>query len=245
VFVDHATAADRARPGGRSVRDLVGLIAAPAADASQRRLTARLQLMRRAGWLRELIAQLGAHPRILGLSADLWLRARPAASGARATAASGARATVAAIDAVNSVDIVVNPAAGGRFLVSAQHTQAKEANWTMDGLESTRVQTALGAVSSQGTSPADTSAQEAAALSPQAGGEAERAALRAELLAARLARSRLPEGLKETARRLAEAAPDAQLALAAVGDVERQWADATAQSAIRSLGQVTAVRTGL
>jgi hypothetical protein len=253
VFVDHATAADRARPGGRSVRDLVGLVAAPAADPAQRRVTARLHLMRQAGWLRELIAQLGAHPHILGLSADVWLRS--------ATSPSRGKPTVASIDAVNSVDIVVNPAAGGRFLVSARHTQAKEADCIMDGLSpSTRVQTALDAVQphNRPKPPDDTLAQEAAAGTSGAGAsgalgsgagtsgaEVELATLRAELLEVRLAQSRLPESLKATARRLAVAAPDAQTALAAVGDLERQWADATAQAAIRGLGQVTSVRSGL
>ncbi len=238
VFVDHASPADRARPGGRSVRDLVGRITAPMADAQGRRLLARLALARRARWLCEMISALGAHPRLLGLSADLWVRAAP----------SGGVKTVTAIEAVNSVDIVVNPAAGGRFLVSIPQNLAKEERTLMtDEQTRTRVQTALGAVHTpQSPSPAPP-AQEAAALeasnSPAPTEEA--ALLRRELIAVRLASSKLPEPLKATARTLAEAAPDAEKALEAIGTVERQWADATAPGAIKGLGQIVSMRTPL
>lgn len=238
VFVDHASAADRARPGGRSVRDLVGRITAPVADAQGRRLVARLALARRARWLCETISALGAYPRLLGLSADLWVRVTP----------SGGTKTVTAIDAVNSVDIVVNPAAGGRFLVSIPQNLAKEekANMT-DEQTRIRVQTALDAVSNSQSTPPAPSAQEAAALGAptEAPNTEEAALLRRELIAVRLAASKLPEPLKATARALAEAAADAHGALEAIGTLERQWADATASAAIRGLGQIVSMRTPL
>lgn len=233
VFVDHASPADRARPGGRSVRDLVGRITAPTAEAQGRRVVARLALARQARWLCETIRSLAAYPQLLGLSADLWVRARPSA---------GIK-TVTAIDAVNSVDIVVNPAAGGRFLVPIPQTLAKEDTLSMtDDQTRTRVQTALNAAPTpQSPSPAPP-AQEAAAFEVSNG---EMALLRRELINVRLAASKLPEPLKDTARALAEAAPDTGKALEAIGALERQWADAVAPSAIRGVGQVLSMRTGL
>ncbi|MBC7238816.1 MAG: hypothetical protein H5T71_01790, partial [Chloroflexi bacterium] len=110
-----------------------------------------------------------------------------------------------------------------------------------------RVQTALDAVSNSQSTPPAPSAQEAAALGAptEAPNTEEAALLRRELIAVRLAASKLPEPLKATARALAEAAADAHGALEAIGTLERQWADATASAAIRGLGQIVSMRTPL
>lgn len=105
-FADHATALDRSRPGGRSVRDVCGVVLAPAWDAA-RGIVARLRLAGRAGdELAPLLAALvrdeaaGLPVPSVGLSADLLVAQR--------------EGTVLAIERVLSVDVVVNPAAGGR-----------------------------------------------------------------------------------------------------------------------------------
>jgi hypothetical protein len=95
VFADHAA-------GPRSVHDLVGRIKGAQWSAEARAVRARLRLIRRAAWVRELIAHGRAYPDLVGLSADLWVLHD--------------RRVVTDIKEVNSVDIVMWPAAGGRFL---------------------------------------------------------------------------------------------------------------------------------
>jgi hypothetical protein len=105
-FVDHGTALDRTRAGYRSVRDVCGVVAAPAWDAA-RGLVARLRLSGPAGEaLAPLLVDLvqdragGLPVPNVGLSADLLVSFR--------------EDEVVAIEKVLSVDLVVDPAAGGR-----------------------------------------------------------------------------------------------------------------------------------
>jgi hypothetical protein len=104
-FVDHASALDRTRAGYRSVRDVCGVISAPEWDAG-RGVVAQLHLAGRAGEeLAPLLAALvreraqGRPVPNVGLSADLLV----AHDGE----------TVREVERVLSVDVVVDPAAGG------------------------------------------------------------------------------------------------------------------------------------
>ena len=106
-FVDHGSAIDRTRAGYRSVRDVCGVIAEPAWDPD-RGIVARLRLAGAAGdHLAPLLVALvrdreaGLPVPNVGLSADLLV-------------AYDAAGTVTQIERVLSVDIVVDPAAGGR-----------------------------------------------------------------------------------------------------------------------------------
>ncbi|HOG47374.1 MAG TPA: Mu-like prophage major head subunit gpT family protein [Anaerolineae bacterium] len=106
-FADHADALDRTRAGGRSVRDVCGVIAQPTWDET-RGITATLRLTGRAGEeLSPLLSGL-VHDRDaglpvpnVGLSADLLI--------------THSQNVVVQIDRVLSVDVVFNPAAGGRL----------------------------------------------------------------------------------------------------------------------------------
>ena len=108
-FVDHPSALDAGRAGGRSVRDLAGCIRDVRYDAGGERLVARLELYETGRWIGGLAEQAAGRP-FLGLSADMWARLGPA-RGERDVAKEVVR-----IERVNSVDVVVNPAAGGRLL---------------------------------------------------------------------------------------------------------------------------------
>jgi len=105
-FADHGNALDRTRAGYRSVRDVCGVIAAPRWDAA-RGIVARLRLAGPAGdALEPLLAALvrdraeGLATPNVGLSADLLVAQR--------------EGEVLEIERVLSVDVVVDPAAGGR-----------------------------------------------------------------------------------------------------------------------------------
>ena len=102
-FADHAR-------GPRSVRDLVGLIEGAHWSDEQNAIAARFNPLSSAAWLVDAIRASQAHPSVVGLSADMWVTA----DGHQ----------VETIEEVLSVDIVIHPAAGGRF--TAQ-TQIKEA----------------------------------------------------------------------------------------------------------------------
>jgi len=105
-FIDHASLNDLFRSGGRSVRDLAGLITDARWDPGRSSVVGRLALTQQNAWLRQLIAEFGDHSDLFGLSAVLWLTKE------------GQRVTD--IKSVESVDIVCHPAAGGRFLEFAR-----------------------------------------------------------------------------------------------------------------------------
>lgn len=236
VFVDHAALADLHRPGGRSVRDLAGLILEPAWDAEARCIRGRLVLARSATWLRALIRDFAPYPELFGLSADLWVRRQQSAAPPY---------PVLAIEDVNSVDIVVRPAAGGRFVSSALRQHAKEGTMQNQlshqdprspGALPEEPQTLLRVQTARPLEPPDRSEPDATAEPLQVS--------RDEVIELALSRSGLPESLKELIRRDAslESLPEVN---AAIARVNAAWAEATAQRAIQGLGEISQVRTPL
>jgi len=205
VFVDHATPADAQRPGGRSVRDLAGCLHGARWDGARGELRGKLELYPGAAWLEALIEQGGREP-FLGLSADMWVRREGK--------------VVLAIEEVNSVDVVVRPAAGGRFLGDDELEQVEEAS--MDEFEEMeRVWMA--------DDDEDKEETVGAALL--------RFNLERELLEAKLARSGLPESLANVIRR---EHTDGTLPIlsadAAIARHVEAWGEAVAQAGIRHLG---------
>ncbi|MFO7697712.1 MAG: hypothetical protein R6X16_11235 [Anaerolineae bacterium] len=236
VFVDHATPADMRRPGGRSVRDLAGILQEAHWDPEARCIRGRLSLARSVGWLRALIADFAPYPSLFGLSADLWLRRIESDTPPR---------EVSGIEEVNSVDIVVRPAAGGRFLAetpptkeqnmsvqnNAADSHAASAGTEQEGGPLRRAQTAL-----QGSAPEpDLSPSSADATIPIA---------RREMVELALSKTSVPEGLKDLVRQDAGITTVAA-AQAAIARLSRTWAELTAQQAIRGLGEITRVSTPL
>jgi hypothetical protein len=108
MYCDHA--ADGAN---RSVRDLVGLVTAARYNPQTQCIEGTCRLFSHAQWIQQLIDAAGAanpsagaaalYPHV-GLSADLWLFHN--------------NGVVHQIERVVSVDIVANPAAGGRFVAA-------------------------------------------------------------------------------------------------------------------------------
>jgi hypothetical protein len=242
-YVDHAGPADAGRPGGRSVRDLagtlvrVGYAARPAPGA----LTGRLRLYRQAGWLARLAREAASLPQ-LGLSAVLWVEAEGG--------------LVARIDRVESVDIVMNPAAGGRLLGPAA------APWPQGGLPMNDLTLSQHAAPEGATLPqrvrqaapppptADPPADAAPAADPAAppapANDVATLAARVDRLTldVALAASGLPAEAREAVRtRLSEdPAADAAALIALYRDA---YGRAAAQGAIRNLGRVTDMLTPL
>ena len=234
VFVDHATLADLHRPGGRSVRDLAGLVLEPTWDAAARCIRGRLALSRGAAWLRDLIRDFAPYPELFGLSADLWIRRQDAASPPH---------PVLSIEDVNSVDIVVRPAAGGRFVSSDVQHHAKEGAMQ----EQTMTQAAR---SEDGSHEEQVQrVQTARQIEPPAEAEDENRdeglqVSREEVIELALSRSALPNSLREVIRRdgSLESLPEVN---AAIARVSAAWAEANAQRAIQGLGEISQMRTPL
>jgi hypothetical protein len=251
VFVDHATPADMRRPGGRSVRDLAGILREARWDPEARCIRGRLSLARSVGWLRALIADFAPYPSLFGLSADLWLRRTESETPPR---------EVSVIEEVNSVDIVVRPAAGGRFLAetpptkeqnmsvqnNAADSRATSAGTEQEGGALLRAQTAATQYAAPGTAAPGTALQGSAPEPDQspAGADATIPVARREMVELALSKTSLPEGLKDLVRQDAGITTVAA-AQAAITRLSRTWAELTAQQAIRGLGEITRVSTPL
>jgi len=263
VFVDHATPADYRRPGGRSIRDLAGIIREPRWDPEGACIRGRLSLARSVGWLRQLIADFAPYPQIFGLSADLWLRRIESAEPPR---------QVTAIEEINSVDIVVRPAAGGRFLARwapgapmfakeppmSTHSNpiplASDDAGTPPAERLVRAQTALSGadlplalqsdLAPLGATAAPEDAAHAPASADAVAAEPAVALGRREMIDLALAASALPESLKDIIREDASIRTLAG-ARAAIERLSHTWAELTAQQAIRGLGAIASVRTPL
>ncbi|MCD6518490.1 MAG: Mu-like prophage major head subunit gpT family protein [Anaerolineae bacterium] len=224
-FVDHASAGDLLRPGGRSVRDLVGLIVEPHWDAAAGELRARLELSSQAGWLLRLIEEFGPYPQVLGLSADLWITREGRA--------------VRRIEKVNSVDVVVNPAAGGRFLAKEEAEMQEEKRLQM-------AQSPEPAGEKEAPTEAHSAPQRETKGTPAlAGVPNELAELKGQLLELQLAQAALPEPLKEAARAFAARCESTAELSGYLKKLTEAWAEANAQRTIRGLGQRISVRSGL
>jgi hypothetical protein len=103
LFADRPSFADHGNDffSQRSVRDLVGHVTNPAWDPEQKALVADYAFYSTAGDLRQLVSE-ARDKGYVGLSADLWLTREAEA--------------VVSIRSVESVDVVIHPAAGGHFL---------------------------------------------------------------------------------------------------------------------------------
>ncbi len=236
-FCDHAGPLDHGRAGGRSVRDLVGVISRVHWDAARGELRGCLNLARHAAWVAEMAREFGGNGRLFGLSADMWLRLDGA--------------DVRGVDEVVSVDVVVRPAAGGRFLPPEGNVPPAEAFGSEGGENVSesrkecdmaegkvrRVQTAqepAAGVWRDDAPDSDAGAPPAESAAAQPGVTDLEAQLRASGLPAHLqdfARAQLQSG--------ALASGDPAALLARLRDA---WARDSAQGSIRGLGQVEAVR---
>ncbi|HHX65637.1 MAG TPA: hypothetical protein GX702_12185 [Chloroflexi bacterium] len=230
-FVDHAGPADRGRPGGRSVRDLVGIVHNPMWDREAGQVRARLRLAECAGWMQKLIAEFGPHPALFGLSADMWLFV----NGKEVTG----------IEIVNSVDIVVRPAAGGRFLSSEAAGQSQEKMTMPDEMTRRHTQQAVETDTERSTEtlspPPDNDAVPVAAPPSD-----DVARLSAQVAEMRLAAASLPEHLKDFCRAQLRSGALPPAALDGLLDrLTRAWAETQAQASIQGLGHVGEARSGL
>jgi len=226
-FIDHALPGEN-RPGGRSLRDLAGLVMDPRWDPATQAITARLRLTD-PRWL-PVIRAFADYPQLVGLSADLWLHrsdgsARPS--------------TVTAIDSVNSVDMVIRPAAGGRFLTTGPITPSEEpmAERT-PATDKTRVQLGTDPGTAVRVQTADNTTEPPATNPPEAHPPAQPATVPlATAIQLALQASNLPEPLHQTVLDTNPMTLDA--ALATIRRLSDQWAQATAQAAVRNLGRVS------
>jgi len=251
-YVDHAGPADAGRPGGRSVRDLAGALETPHYDAAKEELVARLRLYRQGRWIAELAAEAGGLPQ-LGLSAVLWVEADAG--------------VVRRIRAVESVDVVMNPAAGGRFLPPTEHKHAahvgcaanhstEEAFIMTTSNQTSDVQRVVAA-----RPPADSCERGGHGVTSGSGAESEpmtdgpvtdqdASAVEERLdrlqMELALERSGLPEEALEAIRqRFGGRRPDIAAVEEAIAVYRDAYTRAAAQSAVRNLGRVTNMLTPL
>ena len=226
VFADHS----RLQAGSRSVRDLVGLITTARYDETREEIRARLQLGGHATWLARLVRSFGKAAGVFGLSADLFLRHN--------------KGVVVEIEKVNSVDVVVSPAAGGRFILSEAAMEQKGAVRTTSDDNRIEVSTlgdASGAPSAvtatQSTGPAT---GVGAAFSEVAGDD-----IRTWLCEFTVDRSKLPSALRDSCRALFQSTPIGVTEFQEhVSALEKSYADAVAPNVVRGAGRVSNMRTG-
>jgi hypothetical protein len=235
-YIDHAGPSDWGRAGGRSVRDLAGRISnvkcvegwGPAT------LVADLHLFGQAGWVATLNAEID-DLKELGLSAVLWVETEGQ--------------EVTRIVKVESVDVVMNPAAGGRLL-GAPAAQEAEGVTEMSAQTEQHENGALlrveqaespAAQPPEGHGQADATAQ--APLSEAGGPDAGlRETVGRLSLEVALGASGLPDEARQAIRRrFAERQPDPTAVEEVIGVYREAYARPAAQAAIRGLGRVTDV----
>ena len=230
VFVDHQP---RGQPF-RSVRDLVGQVSHAHYDETLAAIRGRLSLARQSRWLQELIATFGEQPHILGLSADLWLRR-------------DREGRVLAIETVNSVDIVVHPAAGGRFLPAGEADTAsreRQEQATATAIEPhirnggipMSEQSSVERIQTASQTPPDPQPLSPDPRPPTPGLSLE---LRAALAEWSIERAKLPPALKDGLRAAFQTLPGITLeALQQMVQAQQEaWAQAMAASSIKNLGE--------
>jgi hypothetical protein len=118
-----------ANPYGKSVRDLVGWVSNPKGNSTG--LGGRLVLLKTAKWLRDGLVDAfeKGNPDLLGLSHDIFVQA--------AKGRSGEPQKVEKIIRVDSVDVVYDPIAGGKFLrmaAAARGGQKEEREMNLEKL---------------------------------------------------------------------------------------------------------------
>ena len=228
-FVDHAGPLDAGRAGGRSVRDLAGYLRGVRWDEGRQAILGRLRLVSQAAWVGALARELGDEP-FFGLSADMWVRREGK--------------EVRAIESVHSVDVVVNPAAGGRFLGSSSEHRKEASEMRTEG-EVQRVQ-----VAEEYTPRCDDcepSGQGAADLGPGAERLSQEVqALRTELMETKLAHSGLPAPLVEAVRaQFRGHTPSSAELDEEIARFRSAWAQALTGATIKGLGEVQGMVTPL
>jgi hypothetical protein len=219
AFVDHPSALDQGRAGGRSVRDLAGVYHG-AHYAEGVGIRATLRLLRAAEWLWQLVGEVlrareaGQPAPQVGLSADMVVRWVPGR---------GSERRAIEIVRVHSCDVVVQPSAGGAF------------ERMLEGREEDAVTSETQAGVAMGTL-----SDELEAL------RRERAALRAQVLEAKLQASGLPaEAQAQVRRQLEGRAYTAAEVDEAIEGLRGLLARAVAPRVVQGLGgpRVSGVRT--
>lgn len=203
AFLDHPTAIDMSRAGGRSVRDLAGYYSSVSyEEGAGVKATLRLLDGTQAGDSAiDLVKQVletrdagGAGPNV-GISADMIVRKRPLGQ------MTNGKTTweVQEVMKVNSADIVVNPSAGGYFdrALEAEEVQ----NIAAGGSGVTDGGGGVGHAPPLRTPDVDRQGTQNATGSETDGLDGLRVALAGELLTARLANSNLPEPAQAMIRR--------------------------------------------
>jgi len=179
VFVDPAGPGDWGRPGGRSVRDLAGILHSVSWDEERAGIRGTVKFLQQMSWLCEMIdeclalAEAGTPAPHIGLSADLDVERR------------GHQVTE--IVAVYSLDVVMNPARGGIIEPSALAQIVRRYPQMTENTSST-------------TNPAAETNPDEAAISRTNLAEDLRAETCSALLAAKLAASNLPGPFREAIR---------------------------------------------
>ncbi len=243
MYCDHGDGA-----GNRSVRDLVGVVTRAEYNPRTECVEGVCRLFPHARWLQELIEAANAdgpegasdalYPHF-GLSADLWLY--------------HTNGVVSQIERVNSVDIVANPAAGGRFVqVCPDEAEADTGGKENVSMQQQKVDPHTGiegatggaAVRVQNAQPP----QSAPVRAVEEGGAATAAAtpseheLRGMYLELKLAQSRLPTALQDAARAQFQTVPAGASGMdragvdALVERLTQAWARAQEPAVVRNLG---------
>ncbi|MGI6375217.1 MAG: hypothetical protein ACOX3S_04330 [Anaerolineae bacterium] len=249
VYIDHALPAEEARPGGRSVRDLAGRIVSARWDGRLGLLRGRVALLPAHAWLADLARRLGDAD-WFGLSADLWLERQPEAQTPR-----GLALQVRRIVRVNSVDVVMNPAAGGRFVQPIEqrkeHVMSEQRSTLPTDAALQRLQAAQSpddapdapvSVDGNGDGPHGLPPAATAALTPL---EAAVLIPIAEYVEAQLRAARLPEALAQHVRHEFAGGGQPEAVRGRIAALQSAWAEARAQASISGLGRVSQMRTGL
>ncbi len=207
---------------GRSVNDLAGHLSNPRWDPDQRAVMAEYLWYSQAEKLKTL-AQEAADKKYFGLSAVLYITRNGA--------------DVQAITAVDSVDIVINPAAGGSFQPAAEAELSTGARPCAPTAKETTMPPEQAAESTQQTAPPAPETPAPAPVIQTAAPIEDLAAIRLELARMKITQSGLPQNLQD--RLLARLATTPAYLPHVDDDIQmfRELAgELTARDAIRGLG---------
>lgn len=174
AYADHPGRTERRDRPERSVRDVVGWFEGARYDAKKKAITAKLHLSEAAGALRQLVLDAWNRGKkdLIGLSINAEGQIQESIDGGKR------RRTVTEISRVSSVDLVTEPAAGGRLeqLVASVRPDTNESeSHAMDSEEIKRIigaalAEALGPIQAEIVAVRTLAEQRPAAVTP-AGGE--------------------------------------------------------------------------